>query len=56
MSQVFFKFDPDYRIVELVERTLGFEGSFTCKNVATLTAGERRHTLAGPTTTGGAGE
>ena len=47
LAQVFLKFDPDHRIVELVERFASFTGSFTCKNVQTLTAGERNHAFSG---------
>lgn len=40
LSQVFLRVGDDPRIVELIEREPGFMGTFTCKNIATLTAGE----------------
>jgi hypothetical protein len=47
LSQVFLKFGSDPRIVEMVQRENGFDGSFTCRNVATLTSGERVHSFSG---------
>ena len=43
LKQVFYRCDPDWRIVEIVERVNNFRGAFTCKNVVTLTAGERQN-------------
>lgn len=41
LSQVFLRCDDDHRIVELVQRAESFTGTFTCRNVAALTQGER---------------
>jgi hypothetical protein len=46
LKQVFFKQDPDPRIVELVERASGFDGTFKCGNLRTLIDGERRNAFA----------
>lgn len=47
LSQIFLKFGADPRIVELVQRENGFDGAFTCRNVTTLTSGERIHSFSG---------
>lgn len=41
LKQVFLKMEPDIRIIELIERVDTFQGTFTCSNIAALTAGER---------------
>jgi Glyoxalase/Bleomycin resistance protein/Dioxygenase superfamily len=46
MKQVFFKQDPDPRIVELVERAPNFTGTFACGNLQTLIEGERRNAFS----------
>lgn len=43
LKQVFFKQDPDPRIIELVECAPGFAGTFKCGNIRTLIDGERRN-------------
>ena len=45
LSQVFTMIAHDHRIIELVERRLGFRGGFTCANIATLTAGELKKSI-----------
>lgn len=41
LSQVFLGTEGDIRITELVERGQDFRGTFTCRNIAALTTGER---------------
>lgn len=48
LKQVFFKQDPDPRIIELVERATLFDGTFKCGNIRTLIEGERRNAFVAP--------
>jgi hypothetical protein len=43
LSQVFLRVEDDPRIIELIERAEGFEGTFTCQNIRALTAGEAQN-------------
>ncbi|MFZ1682798.1 MAG: hypothetical protein WAU88_01585 [Candidatus Zixiibacteriota bacterium] len=47
LTQVFLAADDDTRIIELIKRGKDFRGTFTCKNIATLTAGERAAMIGG---------
>ena len=46
LKQVFYKADPDPRIIELVESSPEFKGTFTCRNLDVLIDGERRNAFA----------